>query len=73
MGARQTNDRLLLYYLPTGTPAKRCKELAKLKLPNLIAKKSNAPDHMHVPITHWGSNLKGANFVAMRSGSELVA
>jgi hypothetical protein len=73
MGARQTNDRLLLYYLPTGTPAQWCKELAKLKLPNLLAQKSSAPDHMHVPITHWGSDLKGANFLAMRPGSEPVA
>jgi hypothetical protein len=69
----KTNDKLLLYYLPTGTPAQRCKELAKMKLRNLIAQESSAPDHMHVPITQWGSNLKGANFVAMRSGSELVA
>ena len=69
----KTNDRLLLYYLPTGTPAQLCKELARLKLPNLIAQESSAPDHMHVPITHWASNLKGANFLAMRSGSQLVA
>lgn len=67
------NDKLLLYYLPTGTPARRCKELAKLKLPNLIAQKSSAPDHMPVPITHWPSNLKGANFLAMRSITQKIS
>jgi hypothetical protein len=69
----RTNDRLMLYYLPSGTPAQRCRELAKLKLANLIAQESSAPDHMHVPITHWESNLQGANFLAMRSGFEPVA
>ncbi len=59
--------RLLLFYLDNGTPvASRCKELGALGLSNLIAKVSNAPDHMHVPVTHWTGCLKAAPFLEDR-------
>jgi hypothetical protein len=60
-------SRLLLFYLDNRTPvASRCKELGALGLSNLIAKVSNARDHMHVPVTHWTGCLKAAPFLEER-------
>ena len=60
-------SRLLLFYLDNGTPvASRCEELGGLGLSNLIAKVSSAPDHMHVPVTHWTDCLKAAPFLEQK-------
>jgi hypothetical protein len=65
----KTADRLFLYYLPNGSEvAHRCETLKGLGLPNLMARRSNAVDHMHVPITHWASSLEEASFLEMRPG-----
>lgn len=67
--ANNASKRLLLFYLPNGTPvAKRCEKLRDMRLANVAAQKSVAPDHMHVPITHWRSNLEAAAFLAPKTG-----
>jgi hypothetical protein len=66
---RQTSDLLRLYYLPNGTEvARRCEALGALGLRNLHVQKSNAVDHMHVPITHWQGCLEAAGFLKARPG-----
>jgi hypothetical protein len=37
-----------------------------LALSNLIATKSKAADHMHVPIKHWKDCLQSAAFLGQR-------
>jgi hypothetical protein len=71
------DSRLLLFFRPHNSPdnammVHRCETLGALGLPNLIAMKSNAPDHMHVPVTHWQACLRSAPVLENRPSTPPV-
>lgn len=53
--------KLFVHYL--GSTEKRSKKLMQEGIPNVFVRRSSAPDHNHVPITHWRERMRSAPFL----------